>query len=158
VNFTDGYFLSKQALTVNIEETPDIASTADLGEGDTVAVEKGTTGEIWARENLEPNGVTIRSFPDAPATYLALEAGNVTGVIFDEPSAIAEAAERPTLEVVELIDTGEVYGIAVDPANEPLLEATNILLAEVIGDGTYKRIFDAYSELPPGGSIAEAGS
>ena len=81
----------------------------------------------------------------------------MTGVIFDEPSAIAEAEARPALEVVELIDTGEVYGIAVDPANEPLLEALNIVLAEMIADGTYAEIFARYPDLPPGGSIAEAG-
>src|ERR671919_1983739 len=57
VNFTDPYYLAQQALTVNSEQTPDIQSIDDLGEGVTVAVQAGTTGEEWVRENLEPEGV-----------------------------------------------------------------------------------------------------
>lgn len=158
VNFTDPYYLAQQALTVNTEETPDIRSVADLGDGHVVAVQTGTTGEIWARENLQPQGVTIRSFPEAPDTYTALEAGNVTGVIFDEPSAITEAEARPALEVVETIDTDEQYGFGVDPANEALLEALNQALQEIKDDGTYTQIYGEFPDLPPGGNIVEAGS
>jgi ABC-type amino acid transport substrate-binding protein len=85
VNFSDPYYRAQQALAVNTQESPDIRSVDGLGQRDAVAVQTGTTGEIWARENLEPNGVQIRSFPEAPDTYTALEAGTVTGVIFDEP-------------------------------------------------------------------------
>ncbi|HSK14639.1 MAG TPA: basic amino acid ABC transporter substrate-binding protein [Gaiellaceae bacterium] len=154
VNFTESYYAAQQALIVNSEETPDIASTDDLGSGDVVAVQSGTTGEIWARENV-PEGVDVRSFPDAPDTYTALEAGNVTAVIFDEPSALAEAGQRPSLSVVDTIDTGERYGFAVDPNNEELLDALNDALQEMLDDGTYERIYGDF-DLPPGGSILEA--
>ena len=154
VNFSDPYYLAKQALTVNTAETPDLASVDDLSAGDVVAVQQGTTGEIWARDNL-PEGVDIRSFPEAPDTYTALEAGNVTAVLFDEPSAITEAERRTDLEVVETIDTGERYGFPVNPQNEELLEAINMVLAEMIEDGTYAEIYAAYPGLPPGGNIVE---
>jgi len=154
INFSDAYYLAQQALTVNAAETPDIASVDELSEGDVVAVQQGTTGEIWSRDNL-PEGVEIRSFPEAPDTYTALEAGNVTAVLFDEPSAITEAERRTDLEVVETIDTGERYGFPVNPRNEELLEAINIVLAEMIEDGTYAEIYAAYPGLPPGGNIAE---
>jgi polar amino acid transport system substrate-binding protein len=155
VNFSEPYYLAQQALTVNVAETPDIASVEDLSSGDVVAVQQGTTGEIWARENV-PEGVDIRSFPEAPDTYTALEAGNVTAVIFDEPSALTEAERRADLEVVETIDTGERYGFPVNPENEPLLEAINTVLAAMIEDGTYAQIYGNYPDLPPGGSVAEA--
>ena len=154
VNFTEPYYAAQQALTVNTEETPDIQAIEDLGSGHTVAVQSGTTGEVWARENL-PEGVEIRSFPDAPDTYTALEAGNVAGVIFDEPSALAEVQERPALEVVVVIDTGERYGFPVDPNNEELLDALNQVLQEMKDDGTYERIYGEF-DLSPGGNILEA--
>lgn len=154
VNFSVPYYRAQQALTVNTEETPDIASTGDLGDGDTVAVQTGTTGEAWARENLEPQGVSIRSFPEAPDTFTALEAGNVTGVIFDEPAAVDAAADRPSLEVVEAIDTDEEYGFPVNPQNEPLLEVVNATLQEIIDDGTYQQIYDSYFPEAPAGSVA----
>ena len=154
VNFTEPYYTAQQALIVNREETPDVETTDDLQSGQQVAVQTGTTGEEWARENLSED-VEIRSFPEAPDTYTALEAGNVGAVIFDEPSALTEAQKRPRLEVAQTIDTGERYGFAVDPQNEELLDALNRVLAEIKEDGTYQRIYDSY-ELPPGGNILEA--
>lgn len=156
VNFTEPYYRAQQALTINENETPDITSTADLGEGDTVAVQRGTTGEDWARENLEPQGVQVRSFPEALDTYTALEAGNVTGVIFDEPSAEEEASKRPGLVVVEAIDTNENYGLAINPDNEFLLEEFNRVLQEMIDDGTYQQIYDTWFPDAPAGSVAAA--
>ena len=154
VSFTEPYYLAQQALTVNTAETPDLTSVDGLSSGDVVAVQQGTTGEIWARENV-PEGVQIRSFPEAPDTYTALEAGNVTAVVFDEPSALSEAERREDLEVVVTIDTGERYGFPVNPENDELLEAKNAVLAEMIEDGTYDEIYSAYPDLPPGGSIAQ---
>jgi polar amino acid transport system substrate-binding protein len=133
----------------------------DLGDGDVVAVESGTTGEAWAEENLAPNGVEVRAFPEAPDTYTALEAGEVDGVIFDESSAIPEASERD-LEVAEAIDTGETYGIAVNPGNTELLDAIDGALQEMIDDGTYDQIYDGFPDcsqelakncLVPGGRV-----
>jgi len=155
INFTEPYYRAQQALIVNSEQTPDIQSTADVGDGHTIAVQRGTTGEAWARENLEPQGAEIRSFPQAPDTYIALESGNVQGVIFDEPSAVEEAANREGLEVVEAIDTGEDYGLGVNPENEALLDEVNRVLAEMIEDGGYQEIYDRWFPDAPAGSVAE---
>jgi polar amino acid transport system substrate-binding protein len=155
VDFTDPYYSAQQALTVNSEQTPDLQSIDDLSAGETVAVQRGTTGETWAQENL-PEGVRVRSFPEAPDTYTALEAGNVAAVIFDEPSAVTEAGQRQALEVTQTIDTGERYGFAVDPQNPELLRALNDALAEIKEDGTYQRLYERFEQLPPGGNILEA--
>ena len=155
VNFSDPYYNNQQSLTINTEEGEPIASIDELASGATVAVQNGTTGKAYAEENV-PEGVQIRSFPEGPDTFTALEAGQVDAVIHDEPTALAEIAERPGLEIVAKIDTGEVYGIAVDPANEALLEAINQALAEIIEDGTYEEIYSRYPDLPPGGSVVES--
>jgi polar amino acid transport system substrate-binding protein len=162
VNFADPYFLSLQALVV--QEGSGISSFDDLGEGDSVSVQSGTTGEIWAEENLQPNGVELRAFPDYPPIYNALEAGQVDGVVYDESSAIPETFNRPGLEVVDTVDTNEFYGIAVDPNNPDLLDAINDALAAMIEDGTYDEIFDSFPNcteeevktcMVPGGRISE---
>ena len=153
VNFSDPYYNSQQSLTVNTTERSDIKSVDDLKDGDVIAVQAGTTGKGWAEDNL-PDGVEIRSFPEGPDGYTALEAGEVDGVINDEPTALAEVAGRKGLELVEVIETGEVYGIAVDPQNPDLLKAVNETLAEIIADGTYEEIYGRYPDLPPGGNVA----
>jgi polar amino acid transport system substrate-binding protein len=152
VDFSDFYFNAQQSLTVNTEQTPDIKSTDDLGEGDTVGVQRGTTGQTWAEDNLSPQGVEIKTFAEAPAAFTDLEAGNITGVVNDEQSTVAIIEERPSLAIVQRMDTNEKYALAISEDNPELREAVNLVLAEIIADGTYERLFNEYF---PGFEIPE---
>jgi polar amino acid transport system substrate-binding protein len=152
VDFSDPYYNSRQALVVNTAETPDIASTADIGEGDVVGVQRGTTGKDWADENLAPQGAEITTFTAAPDAFRDLEAGNIQAVVNDEPSSAEIVKDLQGVEVVEAIDTDEEYGFPFSPENPELREAVNQALAEVIADGTYQQIFEQYFpgvEVPP---------
>ena len=153
VDFTDPYYASRQSLIVNVEETPDLTSTDQLGEGDVVAVQRGTTGQAWAEENLGPQGVEFKTFTNITPAFQDLEAGNVVGVISDEPQAVSVAGtEFPSLSVVQPIDTDEDYGFATSKDNPELTAASNAALAEIIADGTYEEIFLQYfpdQEVPP---------
>jgi ABC-type amino acid transport substrate-binding protein len=158
VDFSDPYYNSRQSLTVNTEKTPDITSTDDLESGQTVGVQKGTTGKAWAEDNLAPNGIQVRTYTNVTDAFVDLEAGRLVGVLNDEPSSIAEATDRPSLKVVEPIDTGEHYGIAIDPKNDTLKPAIDAALAAMIADGTYEQLFTKYFPtlpLPP--EFAPAG-
>ncbi len=86
VNFSNPYFLANQSLTVNVGKTPDITSTDNLGAGDIVAVQNGSTGASWAQENLVPQGVQLKRFNLTTDMFTELDAGTVTGVIDDEPA------------------------------------------------------------------------
>ncbi len=120
-----------------------------MGDGDIVAVQKGTTGKTWAEENLVPNGAQIKTFDAAPDAFTDLEAGNVQAVVNDEGSSIAEVEQRPGLEIVEAIDTDEKYGFAFSKDNPELTEAANGALQEIIDEGTYADIFTKwFPDLP----------
>ena len=155
VDFSDPYFNSRQSLAVNVQETPDIASTDDLGEGDVIAVQRGTTGKAWAEDNLTDQGVELRTFQVVSDMFRDLEAGNVTGIINDEPGsagAIEAQGLEGTVEVVEPIDTNEKYSFVFSPDNPELRDSANQALAEIIEDGTYATIFEQYFpgvEVPP---------
>jgi polar amino acid transport system substrate-binding protein len=144
VNFSEPYYNARQALTINKQKTPDIKTTDDLSSGDIVGVQKGTTGKDWAEQHLGSKGVQIKTFDAAPDAFTDLEAGNIVGIINDEPSSEEEVSNRPSLEVVEPIDTGEHYGLAFSPSNPELTVAVNKALEELIGDGTYAQIFKKY--------------
>ena len=152
VAFSDYYFNSRQSLTVNTEETPDIQSTDDLGDGDAVGVQRGSTGKEWAEENLQPNGVEIRTYTASPDSFRDLEAGVVQGVINDERPSEKIVTEFPGLDVVEAIDTNEKYAFAFAKDNPALLEAANGALRTVIDDGTYAT---AYEKWFPGAPVPE---
>jgi ABC-type amino acid transport substrate-binding protein len=152
VDFSNPYYNARQSLTINKEKTPTIKSTDDLKSGDTVGVQSGTTGSDWATTNLQPKGIQVRTYTSITDAFTDLEAGRLTGIINDEPSSISEAQDRPSLAVVEPIDTGEHYGIAINPQNDTLKPAIDASLAAIIADGTYKQIFTKYFPtlpLPP---------
>jgi len=144
VDFSDPYYNSRQSLAVNTTETPDIASTADIGEGHTVGVQSGTTGADWAEENLVPQGAELKTFQAAPDALRDLEAGGITAVVNDEPSTADIITDLQGVEIVEPIDTNERYGFALSKDNAELTEAVNGALAEIIADGTYATIFGKY--------------
>jgi len=120
VSFSNPYFLVNQSLTVNVAKTPAITSTDGLGSGMVVAAQSGTTGASWAKENLLPKGVQLKSFNLSTDMYTELAAGKVTGVINDEPASRAEVAGLPDLKAV------------------------NDALDRIIADGTYAKIFTKY--------------
>jgi ABC-type amino acid transport substrate-binding protein len=152
VDFSDPYFNSRQALVVNTSETPDLTSTDQLESGDVVGAQRGTTGLAWVEENLVPNGIEVQTFTSATDGLRALEGGAMTAFVADEPFVAEAIADLPSLEVVQGIDTDEKYGLAFSPSNPELHDAVNIVLAEIIADGTYATIYEKWFpafEVPP---------
>jgi polar amino acid transport system substrate-binding protein len=144
VDFSDPYYISRQSLVVNTTETPDIQSTDDIGEGDVIGVQRGTTGKQWAEDNLAAQGAQIRTYGLAPDAFRDLEAGNITAIVNDEPASAEIILDLQGLEIVEPIDTDENYGFAFSPENPELREAANQALQEIFDDGTYEEIFARY--------------
>ena len=149
VDFTVPIYPSLQSLTVDTEANPDIMGVDDLPDGARVAVQASTTGAFYAEENL--TGAELVQFPKAPQMYQALQAGQVVAVFNDLPISLDAIKGKDQLQVVEQVETGEEYAIAVAKDNPALLEAINGALEEIFADGTYAEIFKKYfpeQELP----------
>ncbi len=131
-------------------EATGITSVDDLGEGDKVGVQSGTTGEEWAKTNLEPNGVEVIPYDDILLAFSALQAGDIVGVINDLPiSQDIVKDETRGLEIVQEIQTDETYGFAFSKDNTDLRDAVNWALAEVIADGTYDAVYTTWFGAAP---------
>jgi ABC-type amino acid transport substrate-binding protein len=159
VAFSNFYYNSRQSFAVNSAQSPNITSTDQLKSGDTVGAQKGTTGLQWAIDNLQPKGITIKTYTSATDAFRDLSAGNLVGVINDEPSSYAIAATMNDVKVVEPIDTNEKYAFAFAPTSTDLVTAWNDGLKQVINDGEYAQIYAKYfpgtpvpPEYTPGGS------
>jgi polar amino acid transport system substrate-binding protein len=140
IAFSDPYFEATQSLMVGPDS--DIAGVDDLA-GMSVGAQDGTTGEAYAEETFTESEIV--SFPTYPAAFAALEADQLDAVLADLPAA-AEQEDRSDLVIVEVIDTDELYGIAVEQGNDALLQAINDTLAEVIDDSTYEEIYSRWFE------------
>lgn len=151
VDFSNPYYLSEQAVLV--KEGSDVKSLEDL-DGQTVAVQQGTTGQELAKEEL--GGSEIRPFPEGPDAVNALKAGTVEGVIIDAPVAQNAVEKSGGVEIAEKVPTEEEYGIAVAQGETELLDEINKGLEEVLDDGTYKTIYEKWFKLEPPEAIFSA--
>ncbi len=139
LDFTDGYYDSKQSLLAPAGEG---ASLADLA-GQKLGVQQGTTGAEYAKANV-PDGVEVVAFPSDAELYAALESGGVQGVLQDLPVNIAHTQDG-RFEIVEEYSTDEQYGFAVkEKGNDDLLAELNKQLAAIRSDGTYDKIYQKY--------------
>jgi polar amino acid transport system substrate-binding protein len=153
VDFSNFYYDSLQSLTVNPTKTPSITNTDQLASGDVVGVQKGTTGEAWAQDNLAPKGVQIKSYTASPDSFRDLEGGAIQGVINDDQSSEAIVATQfPDLKVVQTIETNEKYALAFAKDTPDLLAAVNWALKQIVDSGEYEQIFHKYfpdAQVPP---------
>ncbi|MCL4555137.1 MAG: basic amino acid ABC transporter substrate-binding protein, partial [Actinobacteria bacterium] len=148
IAFSDPYINSNQSLTVDAESA--ITTVDDLESGDKIGVQSGTTGAMWAQENLVPRGIEIVTYTDILAAFGALQAGDVVAVINDAPIS-QDIARDPArgMAVVYEIPTDEQYGFGFNLENTALRDAVNGALAEIKEDGTYVEIYERWFGAPP---------
>ncbi len=152
VDFSDSYFDANQAVLVK-DKKP--ASEADL-KGMKIAVQQGTTGEMYANENIKD--ATNTTYEDLPLSRDALKNGQHAAVINDNGVHYDYAKQNSGFNVAFDIATGEHYGIAVKKGNAELLKTTNEVLAQLKSDGTYNEIYKKWFgvDAPTAGASAAA--
>lgn len=139
--FSDGYFSGDQSLLVLADSG--IESLADLA-GQSIAVQTGTTGEIYAQENA-PADAELVSFENPGDLFLALESGQVQAVLQDLVPNGDYALANDNAILVETYPTEEDYGFAAKlEGSEDLMEAVNEQLQAVRDDGTYDEIYNEF--------------
>ena len=145
IDFSDPYYDSNQSLVM--AKGSAYAGPEDLT-GKRIGVQSGTTGEAWAKENIED--ATLVPFNSATDAFAALQAGNVDAVVNDLPvSAELLKEDDRGMEIVAQIPTGEQYGFGVSKDNPELLAAINDALAELKADGTYNEIYQKWFGVAP---------
>lgn len=138
IDFSAPYFLSEQSLLVR--DDSGIASIDDLA-GKEIAVQTGTTGHYYAQDEA-PEGTIIVEFPDPDSPWLALESGDVDGVMNDLVATQGWSSSRTGYSIVGTFEPEE-YGLATKDAPN-LLAALDASLAKLRADGTYDRIFEDF--------------
>ncbi len=140
IDFSDPYFNADQSLLVPADAG--IGSVDDLGDA-TVGVQIGTTGEIKANEFKDAGTIEgdVRTFDTIEDAFAALNNGQIDAIINDLPVSQDEVnGSDGTLEIVQVIATGEQYGIAF-PKDSDMRQEVNKALAEIKEDGTYEEIY-----------------
>lgn len=139
LDFSDPYFDATQALLV--PPGSDITSTEQLA-GRRLGVQNGTTGQIYATENVA--GAEQVVFEDIGLLLTAVQTGTVDAAINDNAPLLDYVNKNPGFAVTQQFDTGEEYGLAVRTGNTALIEQINGALADARADGTYDALFEKW--------------
>lgn len=138
MDFTDPYFEATQALMT--KTGAGITSLEDLA-GKKVAVQDGTTGSDYVRENA-PKDTEIISYEDSSLMQQAVLTGKVDAGVNDNGLLNYFVSENPEVEVVTEFQTGEEYGFSVKKGgNDELLAAINDAIASDDYDAVYEEWF-----------------
>lgn len=152
VDFSTPYFDSNLAVVVLADS--DVTSTDDLKTA-SVGCQSGSTGEDWIRENLRD--ATCKPFNTPAECLAAVRTGDVVAAIYDDPVAENNVAgEYDDCKVLQVIATGEQYGIAINKENTQLTADINQALADMEADGTLDDIYAEWIGGDDGGTAASS--
>ena len=132
VSFAQPYYDSDQSLTARADSG--IKALADL-KGKVVAVDTGSTGDIWATQHQGQYGIAeIRRFEGLNPAMLDLAAGRIDGYISDIPALQYYTKDKPDLKVIERIPTGEKYSVMF-AKDSPLRSQVNDVITTLKKEG-----------------------
>ena len=142
VYFTNPYFETN--LVVIVMEDSNITSVADL-EGATIAVQLGTTSDLWVDLNGRSLGIAdVTQLQSPPDTVLELTTGRADAIIIDEEVANQFISDNPNLRLLEESLGQESYGMAVRRGNSQLRDDINDAIQQLKDNGEYNRIFNMF--------------
>ena len=137
VDFTRGYYTSSQGV-IGASGSAPITDALDLNmAGTRVAVQSGTTSDLWANDNLPD--ATIVAYADFPSVTASISNGDADYAMGDSPVLALSGDLMVTF-------SDETFGIAVDDGDSELLDALNVAITAMIDSGEYDLIFGATFE------------
>lgn len=141
VSFAQPYYDSDQSLTVTAASG--LKSLEDM-KGKVVAVDTGSTGDMWATEHQAQYGFAeIRKFEGLAPAMLDLEAGRIDGYISDIPALLYYVKDKPQFAVVQRIETGEKYSIMF-AKDAPLATEANKVIGELKKEGFIAQLHEKW--------------
>lgn len=146
VDFSDSYYvddLSVAAMKNNADITADNADEALNKEGVVIAVQSGSSGETYVKENYPK--ATVQPYGNSTDAFAALQSGQANAVCTNK--AVVErmlANAYADAQVVKSIATGEEYAVAIAQENKALTAAINKALEELQADGTIDALVAKY--------------
>jgi polar amino acid transport system substrate-binding protein len=140
--FTEGYLNTDFQFVVKTE-TPDIKAMEDL-KGKTIAVNKGSTYDLWARENADKFGWTVESYGTTPDALQAVMSGRAYAILAGNTAAAWAAKNNPALKLAYLYSTGLVFAIPVRKDNVALRNELELAIECMKKDGEIAKIFEKW--------------
>ena len=129
-----------------------LAPTADALKGKSVGVEQGTIQETYAKENWAPKGVNVVPYQNQDQVYADLISGRLDAALQDAVQADIGFLKTPRgagfqfagKDIIDAKILGNGAGIGLRKEDEDLKTKVDKAIADMIKDGTYKKIESRY--------------
>lgn len=152
VDFSDSYFDVQQAVVAMADNPITEVTTLEELKDFQLGAPVGTTSLLVLEDFVQPN-VAIKVYDDIAAGKVALENGQIDGLVVDTPTGFyirdAELEDFDTPEpegavIGEIVTpTDEYFGIVLDK-DSPLTACVNEALALIKESGQYQEIYDTW--------------
>ena len=132
---------------------PDVKELADL-KGKTIAVNKGTVYDTWARGKVAEIGWTVESYASTNDSVQAVQSGRAGAALLGDAQALwlpkqTKGLKPSTYRFV----TGLVFAYAVAKDNVALRDAVEAVIECMKQDGTMAKLYEKWMGVaPPAGS------
>jgi polar amino acid transport system substrate-binding protein len=133
-DFTEPYYFEGIA-AVYRQDAP-IKQAADL-KGKKIAVQLGTTMEIWAKKNFPHQPITALNYNNQAVE--ALKAGHVDVVLMDGSQGVVFSQKNPGLAYVIITQSKDGYGLALKKGS-PLTAKINVILKQLEAEGEIEKL------------------
>ena len=116
--------------------------TMDTLKDQTIGVQRGTTGHIYAEDDFGEDSVV--AYDTYTTVFQALMNDQVSCILMDDAVAKAYVAQNPGLVLNVSTYEPENFAFGISKGNTALLDAVNKALDELIADGTVQKLIDQY--------------
>ena len=142
IAFSDPYLTIGLAILSGAKSS--LGSARDLDrKGRTVAVRQGTTGQVWARENLKEARILV--LDKESSAVLEVLQGKADGFLYDQMSVWKNHQEHPaeTTALLEPVKT-ESWAIGLRLEDESLRSRVNDFIKSYRASGGFDRLGERY--------------
>ncbi|QBR03498.1 ABC transporter substrate-binding protein [Paraburkholderia pallida] len=129
--------------------------TADSLKGKSVGVEQGTIQETYAKKNWAPQGVNVVPYQNQDQVYADLLSGRLDAALQDEVQADMGFLKTPRGAGFQFAGNeipSDAAGIGLRKEDTDLKAKIDKAIADMIKDGTYKKIESKYFDFDVYGS------
>ncbi|MCZ0861867.1 transporter substrate-binding domain-containing protein [Methanocorpusculum vombati] len=155
VNFTIPYWQVNQGIAVKTGSnvTMDQFTNATV----VIGVQRSCSADQWMQKAKDEGGLfgeekynqlvkdgKIKLFDSFPMSMVALEQGLVDAVIFDDVNIESYIQGKPQFTMLDAIETGEYYAVAVRKDDNDLRELMNAGLKDLMASEKWKELIAQY--------------
>ena len=151
--FTEGYLNTDYQFVVR-KDAPDIAKPEDL-KGKTIAVNRGSIYDTWARQNGDKYGFQVESFNTTSDAVQAVLAGRAFANLAGNTAVAWAAKKNPDLKLSYTVSTGNVFAIPFRKDDVATRNRVEEVVECMKRDGFFAKLSEKwFGVAPPPGAAA----